>query len=121
VTEELRIKIRTQLLQHQVELWRPYDSEDPGEIYHYTSTQGLLGIIESHAIRASDITCFNDTSEGRYALSVAQPIVRAKSNVIHPQIVEDFCKFRVLSGHGPVGAARRVFLRQKGSQSEMDW
>jgi len=36
-------------------------------IYHYTSLQGLLGIIESRSIWTTNIIYLNDTSELNYA------------------------------------------------------
>ncbi len=39
-------------------------------IYHYTSSQGLLGIIENGKLRFSDRNFLNDKSEGNYVLDL---------------------------------------------------
>jgi hypothetical protein len=43
-------------------------SEPPARLYHYTSTQGLLGIVQSNGIWATDVAYLNDSSELEYGL-----------------------------------------------------
>lgn len=45
------------------------DSEMPTRVYHYTSTDGLLGILEGGQLRATDLRYLNDTSELHYGLA----------------------------------------------------
>lgn len=45
-----------------------------GKIYHYTSPEGLLGIISNKQIFASDMLYLNDSAEGRYALELLRDI-----------------------------------------------
>src|SRR3954471_6369229 len=51
----------------------------PEKLYHYTSQEGLLGIVRDRAIWASKITFLNDTTELRLALELAQQAVLAAS------------------------------------------
>jgi len=39
----------------------------PDELFHYTSAEGLIGIIDSRVLWASDMLCLNDASEAEYA------------------------------------------------------
>jgi len=38
----------------------------PGELWHYTTAQGLIGILESGKIWSTQVACLNDTLEQRY-------------------------------------------------------
>jgi hypothetical protein len=42
--------------------------EEPKYIYHYTNSSGLMGIINSQTLWATDVWYMNDTQEGTYAL-----------------------------------------------------
>lgn len=52
-------------------MWLPEhsvrDQHRPGTIHHYTTTEGLMGIIESDEFWATDLNYMNDTSELSYA------------------------------------------------------
>jgi hypothetical protein len=41
-----------------------------GELFHYTTGEGLIGILESGELWATQVSCLNDSSEIRYALSM---------------------------------------------------
>lgn len=44
---------------------------DSDILYHYTSADGLVGILRQHVLWASDSRCLNDTLEFRLGLSIA--------------------------------------------------
>lgn len=46
-----------------------------GMLYHYTSPSGLLGILPSGRVFATDAAFFNDTSEGAYGWSRLAPLL----------------------------------------------
>src|ERR1700722_15817282 len=48
----------------------------PSVLYHYTTTKGLLGIIESHALFATDLFYMNDSAEVDYSLGVVRKVIR---------------------------------------------
>ncbi len=50
---------------------RPHQSELPRSLYHYTSSEGLLGIISTNTLRFSDTSFVNDGSENSVSLSAA--------------------------------------------------
>jgi hypothetical protein len=47
-------------------------SGSPDELFHYTSPEGLIGIIGSRSLWASDMLCLNDSSEATYAHGLIQ-------------------------------------------------
>ncbi|WP_439100891.1 DUF2971 domain-containing protein [Congregibacter sp.] len=49
-------------------------------LYHYTSLSGLMGIVESGALRASDIRYMNDSTELRHTLNVLQTHITERIN-----------------------------------------
>src|ERR1039457_3979 len=56
------------------------DGETPDLLWHYTSAEGLLGIVSGGNFRATDVFFFNDLSEVHYALGLienALPEVRS--------------------------------------------
>lgn len=58
-------------------------SSEPGSLplrtlYHYTTQEGLLGIIESRSIWASEIRYLNDTTEFQTGLEVVSAALRAR-------------------------------------------
>jgi hypothetical protein len=46
---------------------RPLLKAPPSVIWHYTTGDGLIGILKSHTIFSTQISCMNDQSEFRYA------------------------------------------------------
>jgi hypothetical protein len=53
--------------------------ESAGLLYHYTDQNGLLGIVESQAFRATDIRFLNDTEEFEHGLRTAIGMARQAS------------------------------------------
>jgi hypothetical protein len=55
-------------------------------LYHYTSVEGLIGIVESKSLWASGIHYLNDTAEYRHAASIVRDFVTREltSNLDHP-------------------------------------
>ena len=48
-------------------------------LYHYTSLQGLMGIIESRQLRASELRYMNDSTELLYAVDLLQTAITARA------------------------------------------
>lgn len=63
-------------------MWLPDHSvrgrERPGIIYHYTTTNGLIGILESNELWATDLNYMNDASELIYARELIAEVIAAK-------------------------------------------
>jgi hypothetical protein len=47
----------------------------PRVLWHYTSMEGLIGILNEHCLRASAITCLNDESEVRAGINFLRPLL----------------------------------------------
>lgn len=54
----------------------PGAKDTPTFLSHYTSLEGFLSIIESHTIRASNISFLNDKEEMEYGLNVAKDVIK---------------------------------------------
>ncbi|MEH6824747.1 MAG: DUF2971 domain-containing protein [Motiliproteus sp.] len=50
----------------------------PDELYHYTSAEGIIGIIESDSMWATDVSYLNDSSEVKHSLRVFENIILDK-------------------------------------------
>ena len=48
----------------------------PRILYHYTSGSGLIGILESHSIWATNIRFLNDSTEYNFALRLARSVIQ---------------------------------------------
>jgi hypothetical protein len=53
----------------------------PPELFHYTSAQGLLGIVESGVIRASDTRFVNDSAEIQFGIEALKEDLRRNVRV----------------------------------------
>lgn len=64
----------------------------PASVYHYTSTDGLLGIVSSGHLRATDLRYLNDTSELHYGLTAMlrayEATAQASSQTFTDQLAE---------------------------------
>jgi len=50
--------------------WIPFHDQRPPTLYHYTTAQGLLGIMESNRLWATNVRFLNDPSEIDYAICI---------------------------------------------------
>ena len=54
----------------------PFPTDDvPAKLWHYTTRSGLIGILDSRELRATDLRFLNDTQERRYALRVYRDLL----------------------------------------------
>lgn len=89
-----------------------YADTPQGVLYHYTTFTGLLGIVRSRALWASDIRYMNDSAELRHTSDLIQAEVRERIDGGHPnphlltQFV-DWVSHRITNGHLLFGASFR--------------
>lgn len=89
-------------------------SEPPQEtLYHYTSLSGVLGIIGSRTLWASDIRYMNDSAELRHTADLVGREVTARINGGHsrPHLLTcflDWVENRITNGHILFGASFRA-------------
>src|SRR5262245_36853701 len=57
-------------------------------IFHYTSTAGLLGILSSETLFATDYRFLNDASEGGVIRDLVLPILETEIAEITPKLIE---------------------------------
>lgn len=82
-------------------------------LYHYTTLSGLLGIVGSRELRASDIRYMNDSAELRHTLDLlgAHITRRINSGVDNPVLLNQLLEWlshRVVSGSLLMGASFRA-------------
>src|SRR4029077_19426106 len=74
-------------------------------LFHYTDAKGLLGILESETLFATDYRYLNDATEGQVIRELIMPILEAEVAQITPQLIEkrwlikDFYHEHGVSGH----------------------
>ena len=74
------------------------DSEPPpSTIYHYTTDQGLRGILENGSLWVTDIFSLNDPSELKHGLQIAEEALTATAK--NERILSEFLakEMRVIS------------------------
>ena len=80
-------------------------SDTPGErLYHYTSFNGLLGIVESKSLWATDIRYMNDSAELKHTADLIrrEVIKRIRLGHKHPDLLNQFLDWvthRITNGH----------------------
>lgn len=60
------------------QFWKSHRSGAPTHVYHYTSAEGLYGILESNTVWAADCRFLNDASESQVGVAKARDISRAR-------------------------------------------
>jgi hypothetical protein len=56
-----------------------WNVDPPALLYHFTDAQGLIGIVDTGGIWATNASCTNDATEVTHALSVARKVLEKKS------------------------------------------
>jgi hypothetical protein len=56
--------------------WAEHASRKPSHLFHYTSTEGLVGIVTSRTFFLSDMMASTDQTEIRYGLDVVYEVLR---------------------------------------------
>lgn len=82
-------------------------------LYHYTTLQGLLGIVDSGVLRASDIRYMNDSTELRHTLELLEQHItrRIMAGTDHPTLLNallEWLSHRIVSGPMLFGASFRA-------------
>jgi hypothetical protein len=70
-------------------------------LFHYTNSEGLLGILGSGALFASHYSFLNDTSEGNVFREVLLPLLERETRAFVPKLIEEgIIKPELLAAHG---------------------
>ena len=78
---------------------RPQDT-----LYHYTSLNGVMGIVESGSLRATDIRFFNDAAEMKHAADLLRTVIaqREEAGTSNPRLLvqlREWLSHRLTDGH----------------------
>jgi hypothetical protein len=60
------------------QFWKSHRSSAPEHVYHYTSAEGLCGILQSNAVWATDCRFLNDASESQVGIAKAKDTCRSR-------------------------------------------
>jgi hypothetical protein len=65
------------------------ESNPPEEVFHYTSAEGLCGILNKKLLFASDLFCLNDPSEFQYGRSIIRDVLATKPDVVSKALLRN--------------------------------
>ena len=66
--------------------------DPPQMLFHYTNAKGLLGIVDSGRLWATNYRFLNDTSEISYAMALFETIVKERLSKPRSEVVAEFLK-----------------------------
>jgi hypothetical protein len=89
-----------QLIEYQESLWTSWDDSPPDHLYHYTSLNGMRGIVGDRVFWASDIRYMNDTTEHGYAWTVVQKALADKRDILSTGLTDNFERHCGIPGLG---------------------
>lgn len=74
--KQLMAEINHELDRCYEQCWAEHVSNEPNLLFHYTSTEGLVGIVTSKTFFLSDMMASTDQTEIRYGLDIVQDVRR---------------------------------------------
>ncbi|MGA2964313.1 MAG: hypothetical protein ABSD96_21845 [Candidatus Korobacteraceae bacterium] len=78
-------------------LWAELNTADPpSELFHYTTTEGLFGILESKRLWAADALSMNDPTEGLHAGGALLEHLRKRKAEIPAFILDAFSEAEIV-------------------------
>jgi len=64
----------------------------PKELFHYTTAQGLLGILESNSLRATDALYMNDASERQHGKELLHIVMTNEAKHSRSSVFKKYCE-----------------------------
>lgn len=93
--------IKTDLEHFYVDLWKNHMRDEPRHLFHYTSSEGLLGIVRSRKLYLSDMFASTDQSEIRHGIDLVRGVLEeTPSDPISKSFREAFDKTGMWWGIG---------------------
>jgi Protein of unknown function (DUF2971) len=89
--------------------WHTKDSDRPDTLYHYTDAGGLIGIIDSKTLWATDARYLNDTLEVEYARRLVRDVLEDKRDSQPSEVVREFLE-SAIETFNPYEALYCVFV-----------
>lgn len=73
------------------QVWNDHlETNQPKEIFHYTSAEGLCGIITTRLLFACDVFCMQDPSEFQQGKSVLMDVLKTRSDKVSRSLLAGF-------------------------------
>lgn len=72
--------------EHQQRYWQRWHSQEPAQLFHYTSLSAAARILESKCFWATDIRCMNDPTEQHYAWDLTLDVLSTRSDGISREL-----------------------------------
>jgi hypothetical protein len=76
---EIIQQVEAEMQNFQNQWWSEYDSPHPPHLYHYTSLEGLVGILTTRKFFLSDVLVSSDRSEIHHGFDLATEVLRSKA------------------------------------------
>ena len=81
-----------------------YAEQPQTTLYHYTSLSGVMGIVESGSLRATDIRFFNDAAEMKHTADLLRTAIalRGEESISNPRLLvqlQEWLSHRLTDGH----------------------
>ncbi|OGL42611.1 MAG: hypothetical protein A2042_05910 [Candidatus Schekmanbacteria bacterium GWA2_38_11] len=92
-----------------LEEWWRFHRPTPQKLYHYTTAEGLIGILNSTSFWMTNLRYMNDLSELQYSVDLIENIIEAKiSEFASNVILKEFFN-RIRNTFSPFGGDAEVF------------
>jgi hypothetical protein len=78
--ESFVFEVKNKLEQTYLDLWKEYASDEPTHLFHYTSGDGLLGIVSTKKFFLTDVLASSDQSEIRHGLDIVKGVLLESRN-----------------------------------------
>lgn len=79
--------------------------QPPDFLYHYTNAKGLIGMLDSGHIWATNYRFLNDASEVTYAVALFESIVKDRLSRSHGEVVTEFLRRALVTANAFDGMA----------------
>jgi hypothetical protein len=87
------------------ECWATHQSNPPSQLFHYTSTEGLVGIVSGKRFFLSDMLASTDQLEIRYGFDIIRQVLeQSKSDNLKESLLATYKEFETL------GVGRGLFV-----------
>lgn len=89
--------------------WTDLHSSPPTILFHYTTSQGLIGILRSNRLWATHVGFLNDASEVAYADRIIKEFLKESARAATHPVLQEFYK-RCLLAIDPFTGFRRYYV-----------
>ena len=97
-------------LQHSIiQDWLKYHTPIPNILYHYTSAEGLIGILSSLSFWMTNLRYMNDLSELQYARNLISGVIDSKSAQYNSNPIQKEFFRRIRNTFSPFEGSTEVF------------